>query len=502
MGGYRKVQERFELKLSPSRFHSLLQLFLRSPSLSIHLTMPTATLIARGGDAKILHTTKASSRTSSLQKSTTSSSASSSSSGGDGDAGGSVGEGSRGDGNRLGRSTMIVAPPSSSSPRLRQYTHPGCSKQAQQGGVCCRHGAPSYSSSEVVATLVSPSSGGSSHCQEGANCSTPFGACFCGMIPCYPALSHDEAQLVMAHRHHHQLQLQQQARMLAYHQSHVIHQDDPNASLTDDDDDVPITAMYKSKKKAEQRAKKAEICKRKPKLVHKAREPRPHPGTAPYYPPPGYYNYVTPPQTMCHPQHQHHQQSPTHYGMHQPPLHHMQYHQSPFQNPNGGYTAAPPPPNLDETHTTEETEEQRRSRRKCSVPNCPNRVVQGGLCISHGARRKTCSHPGCMKNVKKGGLCSTHGPARKKCEFKGCSKAAVQGGRCITHGAKKKVCAIDTCDKQAILNGMCKKHHDETGGLSSDDVCSTVVVNDDSEKNGGHQRLHKVTPPHSTKTVL
>jgi hypothetical protein len=106
-----------------------------------------------------------------------------------------------------------------------------------------------------------------------------------------------------------------------------------------------------------------------------------------------------------------------------------------------------------------------------------------------------------MKNVKKGGLCSTHGPARKKCEFKGCSKAAVQGGRCITHGAKKKVCAIDTCNKQAILNGMCKKHHDETGGLSSDDVCSTVVVNDDSEKNGGHQRLHKVTPPHSTKTV-
>ena len=132
------------MKLSPLRFHSLLQLFLRVP-LSLHssasphlltLTMPTATMIARGGDAKILHTTKASSRTSSLQKSTTSSSTSSSS-GGNGDAGGSVGEGSRGD----GCSTMIVAPPSSSSPRLRQYTHPGCSKQAQQGGVCCRYGA-------------------------------------------------------------------------------------------------------------------------------------------------------------------------------------------------------------------------------------------------------------------------------------------------------------------------------------------------------------------------
>ena len=140
--GGRTVQERFELKLSPLRFHSLLQLFLRVPhTLSIHLTMPTATLIARGGDANILQTMKASSRTtSSLQKSTTSSSASSSS-GGNGDAGGGVGEGSRGDGNRLGRSTMIVAPPSSSSPSLRLCTHPGCSKQAQQGGVCCRYGA-------------------------------------------------------------------------------------------------------------------------------------------------------------------------------------------------------------------------------------------------------------------------------------------------------------------------------------------------------------------------
>ena len=185
---------------------------------------------------------------------------------------------------------MIAAPPSSSSPR---WAYPPPTPLGQQGGVCCRHGAPSYSSSEVVATLVSPSSGGSSHCQEGANCSTPFGACLCGMIPCYPVLSHDEAQLIIARRHHHlqlqqqarmmeaqlvmahhhhQLQLQQQARMLAYHQSRVIHQDDPNASLIDNGR-VPIMAMYKSKKKAEQRAKKAEICKRKPKLVHKVTPP-------------------------------------------------------------------------------------------------------------------------------------------------------------------------------------------------------------------------------------
>jgi len=103
----------------------------------------------------------------------------------------------------------------------------------------------------------------------------------------------------------------------------------------------------------------------------------------------------------------------------------------------------------------------KRVRRKCNVAGCPNRVVQGGLCISHGAKRKSCKHPGCNKNVKKAGLCSTHGPARKRCEAPGCPKVAVQGGRCIAHGAKKKLCCVEDCEKQAILSGMCKRHHDE-----------------------------------------
>ena len=109
----------------------------------------------------------------------------------------------------------------------------------------------------------------------------------------------------------------------------------------------------------------------------------------------------------------------------------------------------------------------KRVRRKCTVEGCPNRVVQGGLCISHGAKRKQCKHPGCTKNVKKAGLCSTHGPARKRCEAEGCSKVAVQGGRCIAHGAKKKMCDVDGCRKQAILSGMCKKHHDQSTGVVS-----------------------------------
>ena len=124
----------------------------------------------------------------------------------------------------------------------------------------------------------------------------------------------------------------------------------------------------------------------------------------------------------------------------------------------------------------------KRVRRKCTVGDCDNRVVQGGLCIAHGAKRKQCKHPGCTKHVKKAGLCSTHGPARKRCEFGDCGKVAVQGGRCIAHGAKKKLCFYDDCKKQAILGGMCKKHHDEekvnlTGPPGSEEqpaVCTIV----------------------------
>mmetsp|Transcript_2914 Transcript_2914/g.3310 ORF Transcript_2914/g.3310 Transcript_2914/m.3310 type:complete len:1082 (+) Transcript_2914:181-3426(+) len=103
----------------------------------------------------------------------------------------------------------------------------------------------------------------------------------------------------------------------------------------------------------------------------------------------------------------------------------------------------------------------KRVRKKCSVGDCSNRVVQGGLCITHGAKRKLCGHPGCNKHVKKAGKCSTHGPARKRCDVENCEKVAVQGGRCIAHGAKKKLCSVDNCSKQAILSGMCKKHHDQ-----------------------------------------
>ena len=71
--------------------------------------------------------------------------------------------------------------------------------------------------------------------------------------------------------------------------------------------------------------------------------------------------------------------------------------------------------------------------RKCSYPTCENHVVQGGVCVIHGARRKGCSHPGCNKAMKQAGKCSTHGPSRHKCDEVGCDRVARQGGQCQKH---------------------------------------------------------------------
>ncbi len=137
----------------------------------------------------------------------------------------------------------------------------------------------------------------------------------------------------------------------------------------------------------------------------------------------------------------------------------------------------------------------KRVRRKCTHDGCTNRVVQGGVCIQHGAKRKICGYEGCTKHVKKAGMCSTHGPARKRCEFEGCGKVAVQGGRCIAHGAKKRLCSFENCEKQAILSGMCKKHHDqsqansESFGQYSANQCCMAVGNNGFKENEGNSPI-------------
>mmetsp|Transcript_30494 Transcript_30494/g.64567 ORF Transcript_30494/g.64567 Transcript_30494/m.64567 type:complete len:779 (-) Transcript_30494:364-2700(-) len=156
-------------------------------------------------------------------------------------------------------------------------------------------------------------------------------------------------------------------------------------------------------------------------------------------------------------------------------------------NPNSAPSAAVPAPEPHpESSSPDSSSKPKRIRRKCSAPNCENRVVQGGVCVTHGAKRKLCAHDGCDKAVKLAGFCSTHGPARRKCDFTGgCNRVAVQGGKCLSHGARRRVCSYplsskggEKCSKNAIMGGMCKKHYDrvrEAEGMLEMSLCVPVV---------------------------
>jgi hypothetical protein len=68
--------------------------------------------------------------------------------------------------------------------------------------------------------------------------------------------------------------------------------------------------------------------------------------------------------------------------------------------------SVPPPPHNNHP-------KRKRVNRKCSQQNCDNGVVQGGVCVTHGARRKCCAHPRCEKSVWHSGFCSAHMPSRQ-----------------------------------------------------------------------------------------
>eukprot|EP00985_Skeletonema_marinoi_P002181 scaffold885_cov209-Skeletonema_marinoi.AAC.3 len=112
---------------------------------------------------------------------------------------------------------------------------------------------------------------------------------------------------------------------------------------------------------------------------------------------------------------------------------------------------------------------RRMRKKKCSVPNCPNRVVQGEICVTHGAKKKkyTCSVPDCPNRVVLGGVCVTHGAQKKQskatkkkkeCIVPNCPRKAVQGGVCVTHGAKVKTCSVPDCPNQVRQGGVCIAH--------------------------------------------
>ena len=57
----------------------------------------------------------------------------------------------------------------------------------------------------------------------------------------------------------------------------------------------------------------------------------------------------------------------------------------------------------------EKRAQRSKYRYECSADGCTNRVIKGGVCIQHGAKRRLCSSEGCTNQVRKGGVCIKHG---------------------------------------------------------------------------------------------
>jgi hypothetical protein len=101
---------------------------------------------------------------------------------------------------------------------------------------------------------------------------------------------------------------------------------------------------------------------------------------------------------------------------------------------------------------------QKRHRKICSAEGCTNRVVNGGVCVRHGAKTRRCSNDGCTHKAVNGGLCQSHGAKKILCSKDGCTNQVQIGGVCRRHGAKRKLCSMEGCTNVAQRGGVCERH--------------------------------------------
>jgi len=111
------------------------------------------------------------------------------------------------------------------------------------------------------------------------------------------------------------------------------------------------------------------------------------------------------------------------------------------------------------TSTTEPTTVKKRFKHKCTHEGCTKKVINGGVCIKHGAKRWVCSHEGCTNWIVNGRVCIKHGASHPRCSVEGCSNQVINGGVCLKHGAKRLICKHEGCKSYAI-NGfkVCTRH--------------------------------------------
>ena len=123
-------------------------------------------------------------------------------------------------------------------------------------------------------------------------------------------------------------------------------------------------------------------------------------------------------------------------------------------------------------------------KKKCTIEGCTNNAYNSGVCIRHGAKKKNgkeirrrCSAEECTNFIQKDGVCMRHGAKvtkqiRSKCSEKGCTNFAQIGGVCVRHGAKtkpRKSCIYEDCTNVVVRRGLCRGH----GACDDEDITNT-----------------------------
>ena len=160
-----------------------------------------------------------------------------------------------------------------------------------------------------------------------------------------------------------------------------------------------------------------------------------------------------------------------------PPMQLPPPHQEPPQQPHPHMPPVSdiPPMNLNQIDQVEVVNEHEKTDKhnrmelaktaishECSVEDCRKRVVNGGVCVEHGAevKKKECSVDGCTRQAQNGGVCIRHGAKkyRYECSVEGCTNRVVNGGVCVKHGGEVKKCSVEGCSSQAKNGGLCCRH--------------------------------------------
>ena len=105
-------------------------------------------------------------------------------------------------------------------------------------------------------------------------------------------------------------------------------------------------------------------------------------------------------------------------------------------------TTAPHPFDKDSNNKQQKKEKKKYRKPLCSIPSCPNRVMNSGVCARHGARVRICSVPDCTKYAQKGGVCIRHGAKKeyKRCSVEGCNSRLSISRPTTLSGGGMNVC--------------------------------------------------------------